>query len=117
KWTRGLIKSLCRGTISSFQTERVGAVVHRPYCRQNIFYDRIFNEYYKERIFPTIHHPNLLISAMGSGASKDFSALVANILPDLEFISKGQCFSLYLYEKIEAKAGELDLSSTDHEGE
>lgn len=36
---------------------------------------------------------------------------------DLECISKGQCFPLYLYEKVEAKGGELDLANGDGGGE
>jgi predicted helicase len=51
------------------------------------------------RLFPTPRHPNLAISVTGTGSSKEFSCLMADTLPDLEVISKGQCFPLYVYEK------------------
>ena len=117
KWTRGLIKSLCRGAKSIIQENQFGEVVYRPYCRQNLFYDRIFNEYYKERIFPTIHHPNLLISVPGIGETALFSSLAVNQLPNLHTISGGQCFPLYVYEKVEEQPNELDFSTADEEGE
>lgn len=61
--------------------------------------DRMFNEYYKESFCPSIHHQNLAISVTGTGSTKDFSCLIVNTLPDLEVISKGQCFPLYVYAK------------------
>ena len=48
----------------------------------------------------------MAIQVTGTGSSKDFSCLISNTLPDLEVISKGQCFPLYHYEKNEAKSSE-----------
>ncbi len=54
------------------------------------------------------HKENLTICLTGRGSSKDFSALISNILPDLEMISKSQCFPLYSYEKVE-KTDQISL--------
>ena len=59
------------------------------------------------KMFPGHNSENLVISATGRGATKDFSAFISNTLPDLEMISKGQCFPLFIYDKIEKVAGRL----------
>ncbi|MGN6554841.1 MAG: type ISP restriction/modification enzyme, partial [Verrucomicrobiota bacterium] len=108
KWTRGLIKNLCREEKAVFSKERVGVAVYRPFCKAWLYYDRHFNEYFKERIYPSTSHSNLVISVPGSSNSKDFSCLVLNILPDLNVNDGGgQCFPLYLYEKDAPQEGEL----------
>jgi predicted helicase len=48
------------------------------------------------KIFPELKSENLIISATGQGASTAFSVLISNQVMDLECISKGQCFPLYL---------------------
>jgi predicted helicase len=51
-------------------------------------------------LFPNPTSKNLVISATGIGATKDFCALITDTIPDLEMVSKGQCFPLYYYEKV-----------------
>ena len=46
-----------------------------------------------------MHHPNRAIAVTGTGSTKDFSCLIVDKLPDLEVISKGQCFPWSVYEK------------------
>ena len=56
------------------------------------------------RIFPDATVSNRVICVTGQGATKGFSALITDTLPDLEVISKGQCFPLYLYDGSQGKA-------------
>lgn len=49
-------------------------------------------------IFPDATSDNRVICVTGRGATKEFCALITDTLPDLEMISKGQCFPLKLYE-------------------
>ena len=49
-----------------------------------------------------------MISVTGIGANKAFSAFVSQLLPDYEMVSKGQCFPLYWYEKLEGKTKPQD---------
>ncbi len=99
KWTRGLIKTLALGKHGKFADSDMGEGVYRPFCKQWVYYNKQFNEYYKERFYPTVHHPNRAIAVTGTGSTKDFSCLIVDKLPDLEVISKGQCFPWSVYEK------------------
>ncbi|MCP3654431.1 MAG: hypothetical protein GY766_05995 [Herbaspirillum sp.] len=60
--------------------------------------------YQLPKLFPTPKHHNVVISISGIGANKAFGAFVSQLLPDLEMISKGQCFPLYWYEKSDGQA-------------
>ena len=99
KWTSELIEDLAQVKKGEFRQENIGPSLYRPFTKSWIYYDRQFNHRFKEKLFPSAHHENLAISVTGTGSSKDFSCLMVNTLPDLEVISKGQCFSLYYYEK------------------
>lgn len=50
-------------------------------------------------IFPNERRQNLAICVDSRGSTKAFSALITNILPDYELISKGQCFPLHVYDE------------------
>ena len=60
-----------------------------------------------DSIFPTTDSENRVICVPGIGSTKPFSALVADTMPDLELISKGQCFPRYRYERRSGEQGEL----------
>lgn len=49
-------------------------------------------------IFPEKNSNNLIIIITGRGSTKGFSSLISNEIVDLECISKGQCFPLYVYD-------------------
>ena len=85
---------------------RLRRSLYRPFCSMHLYFDKEFNDVIGQtpRLFPTSTLPNVAICVMGPGASKDFSAIATNILPDYELISKGQCFPLYLYEKDEQES-------------
>ena len=51
------------------------------------------------QIFPNATAENRVICVTGIGANKEFSALMVDIVPDLEVVSKNQCFPLKLYEE------------------
>jgi predicted helicase len=103
-WTRSLKADAARGKELSFDESRIVRAMYRPFTQQWLYYSRRLNEmvYQTPKLFPTTQHSNLVISATGVGSTKGFSALVVDEVPDLEMISKGQCFPLYWYEKVEA---------------
>jgi predicted helicase len=117
KWTRGLIKNLCRNRRVDFQPSRISVALYRPFVKQYLYFDKPVIEYPNQwpSLLPTQSHKNLFFSVTGPGAEKTFCALISSILPDLEMISKGNCFTLYTYEKDEPHEGEL--LSTAQEGE
>ena len=109
KWTRGLVKSLCRNKHATFAPAKIGKALYRPFCKSWIYYDRQFNEYYKGRLFPTARHPNIAIGITGIGSRVEFSSIVGDTLPDVAMpsINASQNFPLYFYEKDEPRPGEL----------
>lgn len=75
--------------------------LYLPFIKEFLYFSRELNSgtYQMPRLFPQAGVENLVISVTERGAAKEFSALITNVIPDLEMISKGQCFPLYLYEK------------------
>ena len=103
-WTVNLKNDLGRLRKSQFTNDCVVTGLYRPFTKEKLF----FNKQWVERtlqipkIFPNLKadrsSENAVISVTGRGATKEFSALITNEIPDLEMISKGQCFPKDLYE-------------------
>ncbi len=105
KWDGQMLLDLRRGASLTLESMNLDISIYRPYTKQNLASGRcITNRLYQmPSIFPSPDHENLAISVTGTGSSKPFSCLIVNVLPDLEVISKGQCFPLYVYEKAPSK--------------
>ncbi|MHB1587422.1 MAG: DEAD/DEAH box helicase [Acidiferrobacteraceae bacterium] len=101
-WTHNLKADAKGGKKYDLDPTSLAVSMYRPFTKGWLYFNRRFNErvYQMPRLFPTPAHENIVISATGIGASKAFSALATKTLPDLEMISKGQCFPLYWYEKV-----------------
>ena len=82
-------------------TKDIRPAMYRPFTKQFLFFSKIFNHRTGQfsKIFPTVHHNNVIISVMGAGARLNFSALVTKYIPDLHLHDTGQCFPLYWYSK------------------
>lgn len=100
-WTVNLKKDIERNIIHQYQPNIIRHGAYRPFCRENLYYDKAFIERIgiSPKLFPTPGHKNLVICVSGIGASKDFSALVTDCIPDLQLQFNGQCFPLYWYEE------------------
>jgi predicted helicase len=100
-WAYGLKKSLLLGKRFNFSEKPIVQSLYRPFTKQWCYFDRNFNEcvYQMPCIFPNGSAENRVICVPGIGAKCEFSALIANVLPCLDNIEKGQCFPLYLYDK------------------
>ena len=55
------------------------------------------DKYLMDSIFPSADSENRAICVPGVGSTKPFSALAVDMMPDLELISKGQCFPKYRF--------------------
>ncbi|WP_026088193.1 DEAD/DEAH box helicase, partial [Bartonella rattaustraliani] len=101
-WSRALKQHLAKGKIFNFEEACLIQSLYRPFTKQWLYYNRIFNEivYQMPRIFPIGQaFENKVIQVTGTGAKKDFSALMTKTLPDLNVIDGGsQCFPRYIYE-------------------
>ncbi|EON12879.1 type III restriction enzyme, res subunit [Pandoraea sp. SD6-2] len=115
-WTHNLKEDVRRGKEYTYESESLTPSMYRPFTRQWLYFNRRFNErvYQMPRLFPTPRHQNMVISAAGVGANKEFSPLISGFLPDYELISKGQHFPFYWYEKVEADtAPQAEIFSTE----
>ncbi|MCP5175871.1 MAG: endonuclease [Moraxellaceae bacterium] len=65
----------------------------------DLFY-KDFNQrrYQMPHIFPNSSVKNRVIALTGLGTPKAFSAIISNVIPDIQLQANGQCFPLYLYE-------------------
>lgn len=117
KWSSSLLDDLLRLRKGVFRNEAVRTAVYRPFVKEYLFYDSQFNHrvYQLPHIFPKPGIENFVIVVSGVGASKEFSALMTDCIPNLHMHDTGQCFPLYLYEKDEPQEGELILRAAEGE--
>ncbi|NHQ88454.1 DEAD/DEAH box helicase [Iodobacter sp. HSC-16F04] len=114
-WNRGLKNDLARFIQHEFRKSALVSSLYRPFTKSYAYFDKYMNDmvYQMPKLFPIDGGGNLVICATGRGSSKDFCAFISNQLPDLEMISKGQCFPLYLYEAQANKTAEADAQQGD----
>ena len=112
KWSRSLKNNLSRFRSSeSFAKNKIKKSAYRPFFYQYVYFDRFWNEYVYSlpKIFPCRNTLNLTICSSGVG-SKEFSCLMVNQIPCLDFLEKTQCFPRWLPgEQIKTAEDELDF--------
>ena len=113
-WTRSLKSELKKGRSISVQHGQFVISTYRPFHKQWMYFSRRLNEmvYQMPQIFPSPAIENRVISVTGIGAGKGFSALMVDSIPNLDMLSKGQCFPLKLF----SYSGDL-FSSEDQQKE
>ncbi len=107
-WTTNLKRDIVRYKTHKVAKECIIQSMYRPFCKQWLYFNNDFNErvYQLPQLFPLGDStPNLAIVASGIGASKGFSALIVDSIPNLHLHDTGQCFPLYTYEKQEPIGG------------
>lgn len=106
-WTRALLNDFKKDKDALFSEGRVRLVAYRPFCYQYVYDSKMFNErrYQIPKLFPTPDAENLAISIVFG--PRTFSALMTDIVPDIQLSFNGQCFPLYWYEVPET-GGMLD---------
>ncbi len=113
-WTRALKADVRRGKQYAFEKSSLVRSMYRPFTQQWLYFNRRFNEYVSQtpKLIPCFDSNNLIISCCGTGAKKQFSALVARVIPDFQLMDNGQCFPLYWYgqPKADPQAPQAELS-------
>jgi predicted helicase len=102
-WSRALRSDVNKLRTRKLTSSDMTIGAYRPFTKQHLYFDRYFiNDVAKiPKIFPEVGIENLVICITGRGSTKEFCAFLSDALPDLEMVSKGQCFPLYLYEGVE----------------
>jgi predicted helicase len=95
-WSSSLIPNVGRGVTGEFSDAKITVGHYRPFSKQRFFYDGLMNHRVGQfpNIWPTGSMPNLVIATTGIGAARDFSALIADCIPNLHMHDSGQCFPL-----------------------
>jgi predicted helicase len=108
-WTVNLKKDIEKGLIHSFKKEEIKIGTYRPFTKQRLYFDKPFIERpgLSPKVFPTSTSKNLVITISGVGASKDFSVLLTDCIPDLQVQFNGQYFPLYHFEVREKNSPSL----------
>ena len=112
RWDRELKRRVRQKASTRFSEETIREVAYRPFVKLHLYADYTFSQAPGQTrdIFPAPDSKNRTICVSGVGSTKPFSALIVDTMPDLELISKGQCFPRYRYERDQQEAdgqGEL----------
>lgn len=109
KWSSSLLADVERQRSAKYRQEGIVPALYRPYNKRWAYFDGALNHRVGQLpgIFPESHMPNRVICVKGVGANKDFTAVMSDVIPDLEMISKGQSFPLYWYEKADGADNQL----------
>ena len=110
-WSSSLISHFRKMRLGKFDNDKIREAVYRPFSKQNLYLDYVFihRPAIVRRFFPTTDTENLTICVSGIGAGKEFSALMVDTVPDLEVVSKSQCFPRYRYISREATGRQTSL--------
>ena len=115
RWDQALKDNLARCKLVDYSPDRIWRTQYRPFVKQYCYVDYVLvnRKYQMDSIFPTADCENRAICVPGVGSTKPFSVLVADSMPDLEMISKGQCFPRFRY--IQRQGGSIleEKSSLD----
>jgi len=100
-----------------FESESVRISSYRPFTKTYLYMNKYLNNrrYQMPQLFPTLREKNKVIELTGLGATKAFSCLMSDVIPDIQHHANGQCFPLYLYDKVETKDGDLFANTTESE--
>lgn len=105
-WNRSLRNDVRRGIKREFDRSKLVLGEYRPFFIQHQYFCRYLNNDVAQmpKLFPSQETVNLVICATGVGADS-FSALMSKRVPSFDFVEKGQCFPLYLYEEAKPDDG------------
>jgi len=100
-WSADLKKDLERNREYIFNESSVVLALYRPYFKQVLYFDNSLVERpgQNQKLFPNRDSNNRVICVTGKGASKEFSALITDFIPNLDTLEKAQSFPLYYYEE------------------
>ena len=99
-WSRAFRHDIEKNRKYSLNENAFTYIHYRPYCKQNTYFDR--NLVNDVALLPKLFvkdKQNLLICIPGLGSTKDYSAIIVDVMPDLGLNAACQCYPLYWYEE------------------
>lgn len=112
-WSGNLKKDLARNVKIDFDETSKILSMYRPFTKEYAYFNRRLNErvYLMPSLFPSSKVKNLIISCSGIGASKGFSALITDTVPNFHMHDTGQSFPLFYYDGNNNKLDKQDAVS------
>lgn len=121
-WTVNLEKRFEDKIVLRIQKEAVATSLYRPFSKTNLYYatDLVERTLQIPKIIPYNAEKNCLknkVICFSTMATKGFTVIVTDSIPDVQLQANGQCFPLYLYEQVTEEksvgAGDLFDNSLD----
>lgn len=117
-WDAAQIVGVEKAKTVPFRGDALMVSIYRPFFKEWLYYDSFYNNrtYQMPKIFPNASLPNYSICCSGVGHRGNFSALMADTLPSLNFadMDNNQCFPLKLYEPAGADDGLFATGETGY---
>ena len=100
-WHRSLFQKASKGIKTELNENDFRIGLYRPFQKQLIYFNKHFASSPSQNplIFPDSSYQNKVIVVSGIGAD-EFSCLSTDLIPNLHFLSSGQCFPLHYQEII-----------------
>ncbi len=98
-WTQNLKMQLIKGKkLDDFSQEKISVSLYRPFNKQYFYYERelSWSFYLMKKIFPDKDAQNVVINT----TIRNFSALVSDAIPDINFIGNANAYPLYYYDDL-----------------
>ncbi|MBX3002773.1 MAG: DEAD/DEAH box helicase [Anaerolineales bacterium] len=117
KWSSSLVAKFEAGVQLKFDNQAIRESLYRPFFKQFVYRDDTLNHrpYQLPKLFPLSTSENLVIYVSGVGGNKDFSAIISNVIPDVQLLANGQCFPLFYYEEADKQSPTLfDSANSDY---
>ncbi len=113
KWSGTLSKRL--RTKSSFSGAKIRFALYRPFFKQRLYFDRVYNEalYRIPKLFPYENTRNITI-CVPYKFTGEFYTFITDITPDLEVVHHSQCFSLHAHSGKEWKDNITDSALAEY---
>ena len=114
-WSDIFLNDIEKNIAYHFDDSSICEGLYRPFFKQYLCYDKQFIQrtYQQLKLFPTAAHENIVICVSGIGASKDFSTIITNTIPNYHTLDTDQCFPLYWYDDSTSDIADLFNQDAD----
>ena len=114
KWTSSLQNFANKGITITFNRKNITEILYRPFFIQKAYNAKelIHRVGHFAKYFPQKQSQNLIICSSGVG-SKEYSCLMVDQIPCLDFLEKTQCFPRWLPGEQTEKKDSLDFGESN----
>ncbi|OMH90343.1 type ISP restriction/modification enzyme, partial [Staphylococcus argenteus] len=94
KWSEKLKSSFRNNREINKKDNAIVTSMYRPFCKKKLYYQNEIIER-PSRYNKLMKNDNKIIYVTGKGSSREFSALMIDVIPNMDLMEKGQGFYLY----------------------